>query len=229
MTRALLLAALVAPLCAPLVAMSGCKSGYVNELLVEVVTDISNEQVDRVELEVRRAGAAPLRLSWRLEAGKAPVKLPATFGLYSTGDRSPTVDVTASGFLGTDLIVRRSARTAPLPGERRLLRLALDSGCRGHVCDAGQTCIASECAAPDIDAHWLPDVAQAGKIACGSPGYLDTATGVILPFPNTECAEGMRCVEGACLGPQEGTVIATPKGGTGPQLGTLKPGAAPIE
>jgi hypothetical protein len=215
----------------PLAAIGGCKSGYVNELLVEVVTDFPGDQLDRVELEVRRVGAPAVRFAWKLEAGPKPtlVKLPGTFGLYTTGRRTPTVEVTASGFLGQDLILRRSARTAPVEGERRLLRLALDSGCRGRICDDGQTCVAAACVAPEIDAHTLPDLAQMGKIACGSPGYLDTASGVILPFPGTECAEGMRCVEGACLGPQPGTVVSTPKGGTGPQLGSLKPGAAILD
>jgi len=216
-------------LVAALLLAAGCRSNVVSELLVDVVTDLPSVQLDRVVLTVSRGGNAIEQHQWMVTPKDAS-RLPGTLGLYTSDGRTPEIEVSVAGYFQDTQLVERRARVQPVSGERRLLRMALDSACRARACADGQTCIDGACVDATVSPSTLPGFEQAGKIVCGSPGYLDTTNGQLLPVSEGGCAKGQSCVEGLCRGPQEGTVVGPViKGNNGPKLGTLAPGAVVLD
>lgn len=188
-----------------------CYARPPNELRVEVATDlVAPDQIDRVVLTARRSGVEFNRREWRLARVARPDSLPATFRLYTADGTTPTVDLEAVGYRGTQVQVRRRAEV-PLveTAQTMFLRLGLVASCVGRPdCPAGQTCIEGRCALSAIDtdllrAYTTPQGDDRGaRVECSSgTQFIDTGTRAPLAVtPPGQCGAGEACTEGLCYG-----------------------------
>jgi hypothetical protein len=123
------------------------------ELVVVVDTDYAVPLgLDAVVLEVE----GPEMLEAPVRVALADVELPITLGLVHRGGPLGPLRVTAIGERSGVALVRREARTAFLPRERRELRLLLLRGCEAAPCSGDTTCVPGGCVGIDVDPATLP-------------------------------------------------------------------------
>ena len=137
MTRWLLRSPLIIALLAA--QSAGCPSRSLTEIIVVVDTDleVGREIVSvRVDVDDSAIGGH----------GDASVLLfleerPATVGLVHDGGSLGPIDVTASGLVGTSVVITRRARVSFVEGHVLVLRLDLLAICRDVQCAEEQTCM----------------------------------------------------------------------------------------
>ena len=119
-------------------ALSACSTKQRTALVVEVDSNLAVPgQIDRIEIAVTAAGKTQ-RLPYSLTGGYV---LPLRTGLVESQENIGTVDIVATGLLGSTLVVSQEAIVSFVEGQTRLLKLFLAAECVGNPCaDSNKTC-----------------------------------------------------------------------------------------
>jgi hypothetical protein len=181
-----------------------CQRPQATEIVLGLATDLTSAELDRVVL-TRDGFPRPLG-DWRL-GGVLPeggfFQLPASYSLYTRDERTPTIDITLTGFSGGQEVVQRRARVSFVRERTLFLRMALVRACREQpACASGLTCIEGQCVPVAVDSQLLPEYRQGMErmVDCASNTSLrDTKSGDLLPlYDNPQCNEAESCSEGIC-------------------------------
>jgi hypothetical protein len=167
-------------LAAPVACLAGCGAAPQTGLVAEVTTDlVIPVELDEVRVTVTAPDGSQLfQQSYPLGDGVGRYQLPMRIGFFPQGGGQAPVRIEAGGWLGTALVVSRSATLGFLPGKVVVLPLPLLAICAGKPCaQADQTCVETgRCEGNAVDPtklapyhRGLPD-AGAGGGAGGATG-----------------------------------------------------------
>lgn len=170
-----------------LLALAGCRAEKRTMLVVEVQSNLAvGTEVSKVVITVEN-GAKVQKLPFSLEGEYA---LPLRVGLLELDDlRGQPVNVTATAFLGANVVVAEDAIVAFLEGRSLLLQLFLARECRSVSCPADQTCTTGGTCRPRLRASgelesFNPSLPRR-EIDAAAPGI---DTGVERPPPAPDAA-----------------------------------------
>jgi hypothetical protein len=190
---------LIVALLGAAVAAAAASCGPRTEVVLGLATDlVAGPQLDEVVLTVN-SGGVTVPQDWTFTgAANDPVRLPASFALYSDGGHEPQVRLDlAARWNGHDLFHREETLT--LAADQTLFaRLALVGACGAIACPDDQTCVESRCV--DKRVGPLPAYVSGleNALACASgPTYRNTAGNAPLPVGG-RCPDGQYCSEGTC-------------------------------
>jgi hypothetical protein len=183
-----------------MLSASACKHAK-TEVVVELVSDLDN--IDSVKLCVSRNSDASTEYCtpW----GTGAFELPASYGVYTDDGTEPTIQVTATAYVGANAPLERSSSTALIRERSLLLRLGLLKNCLNKTCPVGQTCIEGKCESPNVDPGRLPDYGS-------DQGTQATCAGSSIPAgPSAApaCPQGQLCLEGGCIDAPVSPLVAT--------------------
>ena len=193
----------------------GCGSDP-TQLIVVVDSDLMVPlELDSVRVRVTGPMAEPTDIEQSLTGIDAPV-LPLTLSLVPSGDALGPVEVSATGLVTGGEVISRTARTALVKGESRVLRLFLLRSCIGTSCPMDQSCGEEGCTSIDIPFAELPPWTGTppridsgmermdGGPDGGRDGGPDSGPVDAGCTSDTQCADGVfcngaeTCVAGAC-------------------------------
>lgn len=167
------------------VVLLGCSQGPLTQILVVTDTDLAvPEELERVRFDVSGPRGNVQSASADLASAR-----PARLALVHREGPLGPFTIEATGELGTGIVVRRSARVAFIPGEVRVLRLALLERCVDVRCGEDETCGEQGCRSIEVDASELEPwnaapVDGSVPLACGE---------------RPSCDDGIDCTHDACL------------------------------
>lgn len=140
--------------CVPLLALLAVGCTDLTEILVVVRSDLSiPEEIDGVRVEV--TGTETMTANGALQ-GPGAQGFPRTVGIVRSGGRNGPLTIRATATLLGAEVVTRSATTAFVSGQTRVLALSLNRSCAGVVCRSGQTCAFGDCVSDEVDPDSLP-------------------------------------------------------------------------
>lgn len=199
--------------------LAGCATPKLTEVVVRVDSDLAvGPVIDaiRIEIDASALGAGPVSRTAHLFGAEAP-PLPLGLGVVHGGGPLGPVRVAVVATLAEREVLRRTAVFHFVRGERRLLRLSLDSACLTKGCELDQTCADGECrdeqvspaeleaftgslgpaadASPD-DAS-VPDACSARAESCN--GADDDCDGRVDEEPTACVATGAHVASAACV------------------------------
>jgi hypothetical protein len=121
-----------------LAALAGCREKQRTALVVEVDSNLAVPGgLDKIDIAVTANGKTQ-HMPYSLIGGNT---LPLRTALVETTESVGTIDVVATGLLGTTTVVAEQASISFLAGQTRLLKLFLAAECRANPCtDPTQTC-----------------------------------------------------------------------------------------
>jgi hypothetical protein len=164
-------AAVLAALGALLVC--GCEA-RITEVVVVVDSELRVPvDIDAIALRVNTTGRVVPGLDAPL-TGPDAVSLPLTLGLRSESDAATSFSVVVRGLRAGGERIRAEVATRFVPGERRVLRIRLESACLGVMCADGETCRDAECRPVAVDPQFLPPLSSL-DLGVG-PGPRDAGT-----------------------------------------------------
>jgi sulfatase modifying factor 1 len=138
----------------------------VTELFVVVDSDLTNEaRIDAIRITVD----APSGTYVEREAQLAEKPLPVTLGVQAGSDDSSSLTVTATALRGGVEVARQTVRTHFVPGENKVLPIALCASCVGVQCGASERCDGGRCIGEDVPAASLPPFGAVSRLTCGGP------------------------------------------------------------
>ena len=155
----------------PLLLALACNADDPTQIVVLVDTDLAVPgELDRFRLQVEFRGQAHADHTYPLTPGSAgAASLPGTFTVVAGEDLASLVTVEVTGQKGSNVVVRRTARTRFSEGEALLLRLTLQRACVSKSCPKGQTCKAGLCASDEVDPATLPRYSPDKVLLDGGP------------------------------------------------------------
>ena len=121
---------------AVLLVVGACQGNQRTELVVEVDSNLAvPSQMDSVQVAVK-GNTQPKSCSLINDC-----KLPWDVGIVEATAGVGTIEIVATGYLGTTPIVNQTAEVSFVEGKSMLLKLFLARECIGNTCDQnGQTC-----------------------------------------------------------------------------------------
>lgn len=196
--------------------VAGCTKPR-TELVIGLMTDLSaRDMVDQVTLTAQRSGVILFQQNWLISGVLSqPEELPGSFGIYSADGSEPLVTLTATGLMGTNTVVTRTAVTSLVHEQTLFMRMALVGECSTMPCAAGESCIEGVCVGQTIDSRRFPTYAtdMEKTLQCDSgPKYRNTSTKLLLAIKG-DCAANEDCIEGTCykrVGAGDGGSVTLP-------------------
>lgn len=184
---------------------AGCTPSA-TQLIVSVDTDLPvRSAIDRVVVTVARGGTT----HEQSEGLNDRSSLPLTLAVIPEDEEAlGPIRVTATGYLGSAVVVARSAEVTLVRGETRVLPLFLLADCRGVICPlAGDTCGEDGCAPERVEdpPPWTgtpPRIGMdAGLDAARPDGGLDGGRDAPVATTCTQdddCDDGAACTSDTC-------------------------------
>jgi hypothetical protein len=152
------------------VLAAGCADPRTEILLVVGSDLLVPTEIDSLTIHADGNGDAGLERTFDLT--KPATSLPLSLGLVSKDGQARPLHVVVTVLSGTTPIVTRSATTAFVVGQVRVLSLELAVACRGVVCAiAGDTCVAGVCGSDAVPGTSLPPYGvDAGPLGLADAG-----------------------------------------------------------